>query len=449
MPEEKDKKINFKILTAEHLIGEKPAETKKIEPPPKEEIKPAVIEKIEVQEEEKKENIPSRPVKEEKIIIESKPLTGLYYPEKTIPSAPEIPPAPEMPLTPEVPPMVPPPPPVTQETKLQKLPPKPELIEEEPTIPFFTPKKIFERKFPSAQPFPKKKLPFLNYALLGGGILLIVFLIIFLKPYEKFKAFLIKKETPQEEEKVSEAPSQTTVIVLPQITPPDLATSPPATLEATTPPKEKSIIPKPQIEEKLPQSTFIFPTKELPFVNSFDSKEIKMKELSFAEFERQIKDLLAYQETSGSLYNLNFTFNNQKIPFDFVFDYFLKPSKITSQEISNFKNEFTGNFAFMLYYTHTRKYPILIFEIKNPNNVRLFNKNWEKMNMSNDLKTLFLGLKPGKPLRDYFVTKENYGLTYRVFYFDNNYKVIWAITNNFLIYTATENGLKKIALQIK
>ncbi|MFN3910238.1 MAG: hypothetical protein ACK4J0_03345, partial [Candidatus Anstonellaceae archaeon] len=79
----------------------------------------------------------------------------------------------------------------------------------------------------------------------------------------------------------------------------------------------------------------------------------------------------------------------------------------------------------MLYYTYTRKYPLLIFEIKNPSAVKTFNQKWEKLGMSNDLKTLFLGFKPGNPLRNYFVTKEIKGIAYRVLYFDNNYKLIW------------------------
>lgn len=463
MPEkENNKKIDFKILTTEHLIEEKEAETKKVEPLVKEEIKPETVIKIEA-EETKKEL--EKKIQEEKMTIELKGVTGLHYPKKeALPQAmpetfPEILSQKQEPVPPQIKE-----PPISLKPKEEILEkePQPKEIPLEPKEPqepkiFYQPKKpeineIIKRETPKEskeEPSLKRKrlaLPLKN-VLLGALTLGIIFLIIFLKPYEKLKITSPQKETKE----ILTPPQPTTTLILPQLTTsaPQPTPTPPTPTEETLPSKEEPIISEPKAEEKFLKQTFLYPSKEFSFINVFPSKEINLKELSFAEFEKAINSLLVKQEAAGSIFNLEITFNNQKIPFNFVFDYFIKPSKISQEKINAFKDEFTGNFAFMIYYGYTRKYPILIFEIKNPSTVRLFNENWEKTNMAQDLKNLFFNLDPGKPLRNYFVTREIDSLAYRVIYFDNNLKIIWTVTPNYLIYSSTENGLKSIASQLK
>jgi hypothetical protein len=72
-----------------------------------------------------------------------------------------------------------------------------------------------------------------------------------------------------------------------------------------------------------------------------------------------------------------------------------------------------------------------------------FNQNWEKTTMKDDLQTLFLGFQPPKTTNN-FQTKNFNNFSYRILNFGDNYKIIWATTNNYLIYTTTETGLKEV-----
>jgi hypothetical protein len=112
------------------------------------------------------------------------------------------------------------------------------------------------------------------------------------------------------------------------------------------------------------------------------------------------------------------------------------------------KNNFTGSYGLLIYYGYTRKYPILIFEIKDKDKVLKFNQEWEKLTMKEDLKVLFLGLEPPKT-KNNFVTKKQGNYSYRILDFGDNFKIIWTLADNYLIYSTTEMGLKDVLSFLK
>jgi hypothetical protein len=440
MPENQDKNISYKILTAEELLKEEAPLAKKIEYK-EEKIEVPVAQKIEGPEEvpAKKEE-----VKERKEVVEPelKIEAGLIYPQaekeeepvgKVIIEPPQkveisIPKPTEI-VTPEIKP-------IKEEIAKEEIfyipkkeipfRPKPEILKEE-----------VERKEISKR---ELRLPanLLRFVFLGGGVILIFLLILFLKPQEKFKAAFKAKEEKKEEEIKIATPTET-VILFPTSAPiilPVSTISTPTQQEVTT----NTIISKTQ---SIPSQIETKPPEEISFLSNFPSKEIYLKNLNFSTWQEEFEDFLSFQEFSGTMININFLYNKNKVLFDFPFDYFIKPTKISSEKIEEFKNNLTGSYGFLIYYGPTRKYPILIFEAKDKVKALKFNQEWEKLTMKEDLKTLFLGLEPPKTKNNFF-TKKYKKYSYRILDFGDNFKIIWTLADNYLIYSTTETGLKNI-----
>jgi hypothetical protein len=443
MPENQDKKISYKILTAEELLKEEAPPAKEIEDK-EEKIEVPVAQKI-----EGPEDVPLKKeeVKEKKEVIEPelKIEAGLIYPqagkeekpiEKVIiepPQKVEIPiPKPKEIIPKEIKPTkedlykeeifyAP------QKEKEITFRPKPELLQKEAEK-----KEIPKREF---------KLPanLLRFFFLGGGIILIFLLILFFKPQEKFKAIFKAKEEKKEEEMTIATPTET-VILFPKSVP---AIFPVPTISTPTQPEAETPTVTPTTTQPPISQTEINPPEEISFLANYSSKEIYLKNLDFSTWQEEFKKFLSLQEFSGTKININFLYNKNKIPFDFLFDYFVKPSKISSEKIEEFKNNFTSSYGLLIYYGYSRKYPILIFEVKDREKVLKFNQEWEKLTMKEDLKTLFLGLEPPKTQNN-FVTKKQGDYSYRILDFGNNFKIIWTLGDNYLIYSTTEMGLKDI-----
>lgn len=283
-------------------------------------------------------------------------------------------------------------------------------------------------------------------------ILIVLGIVFFQFGFLKKQSRLVEKEEPLKET------TPTQPIVLPQLR---IGSSRPKISESVASPtqltstnekvsKENELmVSQPQAEEAFIKQ-FVYPwPQNLFFIERISSLEVKMTTLTFDEYEKRLKEVLSFQKASGALINLNFTFNNQKIPLDIILDYFFKPSRISEEKVKSFKEELTGNYAFLIYYSYTRKNPILVLEIKNPAKMKIFNDEWENKKMVSDLKTLFLGFDPGKPLRNYFISKEYNSFAYRIIYFDNNYSLSWLLTPKFLIYSSAEDGLKLLSFYLK
>lgn len=184
------------------------------------------------------------------------------------------------------------------------------------------------------------------------------------------------------------------------------------------------------------------PQKELSFIdNLFLLREtIAIDDLNQNVFNSYLNSFLRKQEQFGTKVYVDFTYNGKKIPYNFIFNYFFESSKVNFQEL---KDNFTGNYAFLLLYGYTRKYPMLIFEVNKPQDVENFNAKWEKTSMANDLKTLFLDSAPSK-INGKFISKIYKNYSYRILDLSNNYKIIWTVIDKYLIYSTTETGLKEI-----
>jgi hypothetical protein len=222
---------------------------------------------------------------------------------------------------------------------------------------------------------------------------------------------------------------------VPTITP---ATTSTITPTITTPTKIVQQPPLPTPSQ--PTSVYPQPQKEFNFLFFFIKEEISVKSLTQDDFNIALNNFLRKQEEFGTKKVVNFIYNNQKITYNFLFDHFFKSSKVNFEEL---KRNFNGDYALIIYYGYVRKYPIIVFGVNESQKVKKFNENWEKLSMANDLKSLFLGLDPGKIDKSF--TTKNYGnYSYRILDLGNNYKIIWAIVDKYLIYSTTETGLKEI-----
>jgi hypothetical protein len=450
MPENQDKKISYKILTAEELLKEETPPSKEVEHK-EEEIEVPVAQKIEDQ---KEVTVKKEEVKERREVIEpeSKIEAGLIYPEAEKEEKPIEKVIIEPPQKVEIP--------IPKPTEI--VPPEIKPIKEEPFKEeiFYTPKKEKEALFrPKPELLQKeverKEIPetvsplgevkrefrlptnLSKFVFIGGGVILIFLLILFLKPQEKFKAIFKAKEEKKEEE-IKIATQTETVILFPTNVPTIL---PVATISTPNQPETTTPTVTPTETQPVPSQTEVKPPEEISFLANYSSKEIYLKNLDFSTWQEEFKKFISLQEFSGTKINVNFIYNKNKIPFDFLFDYFIKPTSSTKLVLD--KNNFTGSYGFLIYYGYTRKYPILIFEIKDKEKVLKFNQEWEKLTMKEDLKILFLGLEPPKT-KNNFVTKKQGNYSYRILDLGNNFKIIWALADNYLIYSTTEMGVKDI-----
>lgn len=446
MSKNQDKKISYQILTAEDLLKEETSPAKEIEQR-EERIEAPTVQKIESQEKiltkpqeikEKTEEVQIQ--KEETKLAEGLGSIKTPVQEFETPISRAI----EAPLSYQEP--------APSEGKSVER----EVAKEEV---FYTPQKETQFGEPIQKPLreelekrkisqpvsetPKKlKLPtnLLRLFLIVGIIALIPLSILFLKPQEKLNVLFKEKEEKREEkreEKVSITMPTPTVILFPTTTPE--VTSIPTTV-ATSIPVNVTGTPT---QLQIPFQSEIYTLPEIKFLKNFSSKEIELKNLDFSVWQEEFEKFLSIQEVFGTKINVDFLYNKQKVPYNFLFDYFIKPTKISSDKIEEFKNNLTGSYGFLIYYGYTRKYPVLIFEIKDKNKVQKFNQEWEKLTMRDDLKTLFLGLEPPKT-KNNFLTKKQENYSYRILDFGNNFKIIWTVIDNYIIYSASEMGIKDI-----
>jgi hypothetical protein len=411
MPEEQDKKLSYKILTAEELLKEETAPLKEVEYK-EEKIEFASVQKIESQKRESEEAQIREPesVKEIELEPTAQKIEAEITPsEKILPS----------------------------ETEVSKEVPSEEFVSKAETEAIATKEEVEEKTTPKHTfSIPAS---FSRYVLYVGGLLLIFVLFLFFKPHEKLGSFLEKKKEEKKEppKGTTTAPvkilfptatkSTSTIEPLPKIVTPTISIPSPkvATLElpTTTPPEQKEFISQP-----------------ISLFSDFSSKEIIIDKLDTDSFRKALETFISYQEKQGTKVNLEITYNNKRIPPNLLFEYWIKPKGVSLEKI---KDNLTGYYNFLLYYSYTRKYPVLVFEIKNKEKVVKFNQEWERSSMREDLNILFFGLKPPEK-KVSFTTKKIGRFTYRILDLGDNFKIIWAVANDYLIYSTTETGIKEI-----
>jgi len=413
MPENNSEEIKYSFLSPEHLIGEEVFEVKK-EAPEKKELKierhelpssaPLIKTEIEKPVKEGKEKIVTPPFKYEELKVTSQSQPFVFKPsiqEKT-----------------------------TIEAKLKVINEEVEESKRKISFPQFS--------------FSLNLKIFLPIFLGLIGVILIVFLFI-KKDY--FQKFLVQNEERKIEEELilpkeelKEPEFKTQEINLPSKTSSEieLPTPPPEDVkkETTLSIKEKTEISSLNFQASLGISNFSF----LPF------REIRLSNLDEKELTEKLKNFFLKQETSGFLINLEIISNGKRVPFSFIRDYFLKPS--FTQDKSFFYNNFGEKYNLLIYYSLTRKHPILIVEVKNPNLIKEFNEKWEKNSLIKDIATFFIDYPLGKLIKN-FSNKEINKVQYRVAYFENNSSFYWLLYNNYVIYGTNENSLEEVLSYLK
>jgi hypothetical protein len=219
-------------------------------------------------------------------------------------------------------------------------------------------------------------------------------------------------------------------------------TSKTATLTATTLPSKSTTATTSIITPTTSEATEI-----IMFPGILETR-IDLKEPTLSEFEKELNSFLNYQGPYGSLTSLKIMVNDNPAPMDLIFFYFIKPSKMKPDEVKNFKENLNNKFALIIFYGYTRKYPILILEVKNPKLAKDFNIQWMKNDMIKDLKNLFLSEDPGEIISK-FTLKKIDNFSYNIIYFQNNFQLVWLLANNYLIYSVNELGLRQVIDYLK
>ncbi|MER3581354.1 MAG: hypothetical protein C4347_00640 [Patescibacteria group bacterium] len=332
-------------------------------------------------------------------------------------------------------------------------------------------------------PYEIKKLPiygkYIKIFLITFGLLVLISFVYFLKPYQPILGLLEKKkeqkvklpEIKQEvnlpelsptsteiqtttqnlEETTSTSilPTSTEIQTTTQTTTEKLKEPTPILpqIEETVPSINQPIVSEPKAEElfkQVPKETG-GTIENLPI---FSLQTIDLNNYTFEEITARLKEFFKKQETKGEISSINLEVNKNKIPMITVFNYFLNPS-LKEKDKDDFVNSLTQRYNIYIYYSYTRKHLNLIFETNDPVKVKKINENWEKTGMIKDVKNFFLDYNQGKPLRNYFITKEVNNIPYRVIYFDNNAKFLWTVFNNYLIYGTSEEFLERISFFLK
>ncbi|MCL5257745.1 MAG: hypothetical protein M1505_00730 [Patescibacteria group bacterium] len=214
-----------------------------------------------------------------------------------------------------------------------------------------------------------------------------------------------------------------------------------STAEPKSPPANQPI-PGSQTEIT-PQGTNAYVPLSLPSI------QIPVNALDQNSFAAAWQQALAFQKKEGSLDEINFTYQGEKLPANIVIDYFIQPSFIESKYVQYFKTYFSSNYDIIFYYTYTRKYPILIFDLNNDLGAVPFMRLWDQSTILQDFSNLYLGLPQGSFTRNYLVTQTFTGVNYRIAYQDNDYKFIWTIDNGKLIISSVLIGFEDIIKKLK
>ncbi|GIW66118.1 MAG: hypothetical protein KatS3mg095_0016 [Candidatus Parcubacteria bacterium] len=176
----------------------------------------------------------------------------------------------------------------------------------------------------------------------------------------------------------------------------------------------------------------------------FPILELKLNEINDESFKKSWLELLKIQKKASEIYRISFLFNNEPLSCNFLKNYFLKPSFIEEKFKNNFLQGLSNDECyFLFYYTHTRKFPVLLFKINNDIQIVPFMRLWDKETLIKDLiETIFVGLPKGNLVRNFSLTETFEGIDYKIFYFDNDYKLIWTFYKNYLIISTSLSAFK-------
>lgn len=210
------------------------------------------------------------------------------------------------------------------------------------------------------------------------------------------------------------------------------------------PPSLKSEDIKNVIKEEIPAQKGEIPKD----IGVFPSIEISLKELNTDGLKIAWLNAIKIQKEAGNIYEIKFKYNDERIPLNIISNYFIKPSFIESRHIQEFIKTFR-DYKILFYYTYTRKYPVLVFKIENDSFVITFLRLWDKETLTRDMYNLYLGLPKGKLIRNFTITEKFEDIKYNIAYYDNDYKLIWTVYNNYLVFSTSLSAFKYIIKKLK
>jgi hypothetical protein len=158
-------------------------------------------------------------------------------------------------------------------------------------------------------------------------------------------------------------------------------------------------------------------------------KEVNLQNIKEALLEEKLKKQEAY-----TFKKINLIFLDEKISPSYFFQKTFDPKVENSVALKGFLDNFTSKYDVLIYYTPTKEYLVLIFEIKNQNVVKTFLDYWLKGNENNpNLNFIFLTDDPGKNLAKIQTKKiEDYDLI-SIPFEKQNYGVNFLLAKNYFI----------------
>lgn len=177
--------------------------------------------------------------------------------------------------------------------------------------------------------------------------------------------------------------------------------------------------------------------------------EVAVSALTTAGFQQAWATAIASQRRAGSLVAIHFTFQGDRLPLDFVLRSLATPNFIEAKYVQNFIGALGPNYELILYYTHTRKFPLIVFDVRDELTVVPFMRLWDKESLLDDVVEFYRGLSKGKYVRKFLVTKTLAGADYRIAYRDDDYKLIWLVYNGKMIISTTLSGSQILLDQLR
>lgn len=178
---------------------------------------------------------------------------------------------------------------------------------------------------------------------------------------------------------------------------------------------------------------------------SINLSELNSQYIKEALIEEKLK-----KEEPFNFKKINFIFGGEKISASFFFQKIFDPKVENEIALKGFLDNFTEKYDILIYYTPTKEYLVLVFEIKNQNVVKTFIEYWLKGNENNpNLNFIFLGENPGKNLAKIQTKKlENYEIILIPFE-KQNYGVNFLLAKNYFIIYGNDAVLNFIMELIK
>ncbi|GBD34603.1 hypothetical protein HRbin35_00339 [bacterium HR35] len=272
---------------------------------------------------------------------------------------------------------------------------------------------------------------YLLYLIPALVFFVLIFLIIYFKPYQEIvKLFQTKKEpTP---------PPPEEPIILPKAEEKQSETSTEEKrVETISLPIEKQKTENQILNQPLTPSQPTSQIKLFPFLPQY---QIKLTNPTEGEIQKALEEFNSRYQLPNNFLVLNLNYQNQKLPIDLLLNYFFKDKNFQEK----IKPNLSTNYEILVYQSLSRKYLVLVFEINNFQEIEKLNLAWEKTFSLEKIKNFYFDFKPTKVLSKNFISESYDKIKYRVIFLDNNNVFAWFIFKNYLVYLTSEKTIPQL-----